>query len=84
MFYVSQLLFFMNPPKSQFNSIGAAVKTLKGEDKIENTVQQLISQHPLISSVKDLALPRGMLDFGTPATPDRLTKQDDLARKTKP
>lgn len=79
-----QVADFMNPPSSQLNSIGTTVKTLKHEDKIENAVQQLISKHPLISSVKDLKLPRGMLDFATSPSTDPLAQQNDLKRKNRP
>lgn len=79
-----QVADFMNPPSSQLTSIGTTVKTLKHEDKIENAVQQLISKHPLISSVKDLKLPCGMLDFAPSPSTDPLAQQNDLKRKNSP
>jgi hypothetical protein len=53
----------MNNPNSRLNTIGAAVKVLQSNHKIEHTVQQLILQHPLTSSAKHIQLPRNILQL---------------------
>lgn len=54
----------MNQSNHRPSAIGAAVTTLKSEDKIAHTVRQLICQHPLTASVQKIKVSKNMLEIG--------------------
>lgn len=55
---------FMNESRRRLPTIGAAVKTLRSQQKVANTVQQLILEHPLTASVQKIKVSKNMLEIG--------------------
>ena len=54
----------MNEYSSKVKVIDTAVKNLKSDHAVENTVKQVITAHPLTQGIKHIKFRQGMFDLG--------------------